>query len=66
MKKGFTNEQIVAALRQAEGGIPAVEVCGKMGITGPTFSRWRRHFAGTGIAGLARLRDGSASLTSGT
>ncbi len=56
-KSSFTNEQIVAALRQAEGGVPAVEVCRKMGITEQTFYRWKRKFAGLGIAELARLRQ---------
>lgn len=32
----FTEQQIVAALRQAEGGILAVEVCRKLGITEQT------------------------------
>jgi hypothetical protein len=40
--KHHTSEQIVAALRQAEGGIPAVEVCRRMGITEQTFYRWKR------------------------
>ncbi len=57
MKKSFTNEQIVAALRQAEGGVPGVEVCRRMGITEQTFYRWKRKFAGMGVAELARLRQ---------
>lgn len=57
MKKSFTNEQIVAALRQAEGGVPGIEVCRKMGITEQTFYRWKRKFSGMGIAELARLRQ---------
>ncbi|MEA2514506.1 MAG: hypothetical protein QOJ59_3993, partial [Thermomicrobiales bacterium] len=33
MKKSrFTEEQIVQALRQAESGTPAVEVCRKLGV----------------------------------
>lgn len=57
MKKTFTSEQIVAALRQAEGGVPAVEVCRRTGVTEQTFYRWKRKFAGMGIAELARLRQ---------
>ncbi|MEA2586068.1 MAG: putative transposase, partial [Thermomicrobiales bacterium] len=34
-----------------------VEVCRKLGITEQTFSRWRRQFAGMGIAELRRLRQ---------
>jgi putative transposase len=56
-KKTFSEEQIVYALRQAEAGTPVVEVCRKLGITEQTFYRWRRQFAGMGIAELRRLRQ---------
>ena len=44
-RKSFTEEQIVSALRQAEGGTPIVEVCRKLGVTETTFFRWRKQFA---------------------
>lgn len=53
----FTEQQIVAALRQAEGGTPVVEVCRKLGMTEQTFYRWKRKFAGMGVAELRRLRQ---------
>ncbi len=56
-KSRFTEEQIVYALRQAEGGMPVVEVCRKLGVTEQTFSRWKRKFAGLGVAELRRLRQ---------
>ena len=56
-KKIFTEEQIAHALRQAEAGTPAIEVCRKMGVTEQTFYRWKRKFAGMGVAELRRLRQ---------
>ncbi len=53
----FTEQQIVAALRQAEGGTPVVEICRKLGITEQTFYRWKRQFAGMGVVELRRLRQ---------
>ncbi len=53
----FTDEQIVHALRQVEAGMPAVELCRKLGVTEQTFYRWKRKFAGLGVAELRRLRD---------
>ena len=56
-KSRFTEEQIVHALRQAESGTTAVEVCRKLGVTEQTFSRWKRTFAGMGVVELRRLRQ---------
>jgi putative transposase len=53
----FAEEQIVHALRQAEAGTPAVEVCRKLGVSEQTFYRWKRQFAGLGVAELRRLRQ---------
>ena len=45
MKKRFSEEQIVAILRDAESGQkPAAEVCRRHGISVPTFYAWRRKF----------------------
>jgi putative transposase len=56
-KKTFSEEQIIAALREAESGVPIVEVCRRFGVTETTFFRWRKQFAGLGIAELRRLKQ---------
>ena len=56
-KSTFTEEQIAYALRQAESGAPVLEVCRKLGISEQTFYRWKKKFAGMGIAELRRLRQ---------
>jgi putative transposase len=55
-KKNFTEEQIAFALRQAESGTSVAEVIQKLGISEQTFYRWKKRFAGLGIAELRRLR----------
>jgi transposase-like protein len=36
-KKGHTEEEILRVLREAESGVPVVEVCGKHGINQQSF-----------------------------
>ena len=52
----YTAEQIAFAMRQAESGTAVSEVCRKMGIAEQTFYRWKKKFAGMGIAEVRRLR----------
>ena len=56
-KPKFTQEQIAYTLKQAEGGTAVAEVCRKVGITEQTFYRWKRKFAGMGVAELRRLKQ---------
>jgi len=58
MKKSrFTDEQIAFALRQAESGVSVEEVCRKLGVSQQTFYRWKKKFAGMGLAELRRLKS---------
>ena len=52
----FTEEQIVAALRQAEGGTPVLEICRRLGITETTFYRWRKKYHGVSSLELRELK----------
>jgi putative transposase len=56
-RKRFTEEQIAFALRQAEAGTPVEEVCRKMGVSEPSFYRWKKRFAGMGLPEIRRLRQ---------
>ena len=56
-KTRYTEEQIAFALRQVESGTPVAEVIRKMGITEPTFYRWKKQFAGMGVAEIRRLKQ---------
>ncbi len=52
-----SEEQIIAALRQAEGGVPVKEVCRQAGISENTFYTWKRKYAGVGVSELRELRQ---------
>jgi putative transposase len=45
-KKRFSVEQIVAVLKQAEVGVPVVELIRKVGISEQTFYRWKKQYVG--------------------
>ena len=58
MKKGrFSEEQIAFALRQAETGTAVAEVIRKLGISEQTFYRWKKQYAGMGVAELRRMKQ---------
>ena len=56
-KKRFTDERIAFALRQAEAGTTIGEICRKMGIAEATFYRWKKVYAGMGVAEIRRLKQ---------
>jgi putative transposase len=56
-RKRFSEEQIAFALSQAEGGTTIEEICRKMGISEPTFYRWKKVYAGMGVSEIRHLRQ---------
>ena len=56
-RKLYTDEQVAFALRQAEAGTAVAEVCRKMGVSEATFFRWKKQFAGMGVAEIRRLKQ---------
>lgn len=64
-RKRFSEEQIAFALRPAESGTTIEEICRKMGVSEPTFYRWKKVYAGMGVTeirGLKQLEDENATL----
>ena len=58
MKKSrFSDSQIIAILKQAEGGSPVPELCREHGISSATFYKWRSKFGGMDASLMTRLRE---------
>jgi putative transposase len=56
-KPRFTEQQVAQALRQAEQGTTAAEICRKLGVSEATFYAWKKRYAGLGVAELRRVRQ---------
>ncbi len=56
-KSKFTESQILAALRQAESGLPVNDVCRQIGVSPATFYKWRAKYGGLDASELSRMRE---------
>ncbi len=58
MKKRFSEEQIVAVLREGQAGQKTVEqLCRAHGIAQPTYYGWKRRYGSMAEPDVRRLRD---------
>jgi putative transposase len=56
-RKRFTQEQIVAILREAERGMNRPALFRKHGICEQTFYRWKRMYGGLGVSEVRRIKE---------
>ena len=52
----FTEEQIIAILREQETGIAVAELCRKHGVSSPTFYKWKAKFGGMDVSEARKLK----------
>ena len=58
MKKRFSEEQIVAILREGQVGQKTIEqLCREYGISSPTYYAWKRKYGSMSEPDLKRLRE---------
>ena len=51
----FTDEQIIAALKEHAAGTPAKELCRRLGVGVETLYRWKRKYGGLEVSEARRL-----------
>jgi len=55
-KSRFTEEQIIAVLKQVEAGAKMQDVVRKLGVTEQTYYRWKAKFGGMEVSDAKKLR----------
>lgn len=64
-RKQYSVEQIVAALKQAELGMPVADLVRQLGVSEQAYYRWKRLYAGlesNRVRELKQLQDENARL----
>ena len=57
MKKGFSEEQIIGFLREAEAGLPVAELCRQHGFSDASFYLWRNKYGGLNVSDAKKLKE---------
>ena len=52
----YTEAQILAVLRQAEGGMPVAELCRAHGMSSASFYKWRAKYGGMDAFLIRQMR----------
>lgn len=55
-RKRYTEDQIVAILKQAAAGMKTEELCRKYGVSPNTFYNWRQKYSGMTVPDIKRLK----------
>jgi len=55
-KQRFTEEQIIAVLKEQEAGAKAVDLCRRHGISEATFYNWKAKYGGMEVSEAKRLK----------
>lgn len=57
MKKRYTEEQIIKAIKRHESGVKVDELCRELNISAGTFYNWRSKYGGLEVNEAKRLKD---------
>jgi len=52
----YTEAQIIAILRQAEGGVPVSELCREHGMSDASFYKWRAKYGGMDASMVSQMK----------
>ena len=52
----YSEPQILAILRQAEGGVPVAELCREHGMSNASFYKWRSKYGGMDASMISQMK----------
>ncbi len=52
----FSEEQVIAILKEHEAGVATAELCRKHGISTATFYAWRKKYGGMDVSDAKKMR----------
>jgi putative transposase len=55
-RKRFSEEQIIAILREHEAGVSTADLCRKHGMSSASFYAWKSKFGGMDVSDAQKLR----------
>lgn len=56
VRKKYTEEQIIAVLREGEAGAKVSDLCRKYGMSDGAYYNWKRKYAGMTVSDVRRLK----------
>ena len=62
-KTRFTENQIIAILKEGEAGVQVKEICRKHGISDATYYNWKSKYGGMGASDLKRIKEMEQELS---
>jgi len=62
-KTRFTENQIIAIIKEGEAGVQVKEICRKHGISDATYYNWKSKYGGMNASDLKRIKEMEQELS---
>lgn len=56
-KMRYSEDQIIGILKEAEAGLPIIELCRKYGISDATYYNWKAKYGGMTVSDAKKLKQ---------
>ena len=56
-RKRYTEEQIIAVLKEAQAGVNTQELCRKHAMSDATFYKWKAKYSGMEVSDVRKMRQ---------